>query len=103
MLIAAAIAAIAIAAFHAFDHYRKSTQGPSIDPCIANLKMIAGAKATRALDHRKPTNAVPVWADLVGSDAYFRDQPTCHMGGTYTLGAVGQKPTCTAAGHSLER
>src|SRR3954470_9086038 len=82
-------------------HYLKLTQPRSKDPCIANLKMISGAKDTWALQYQKTSNDTPVWSDLIGGYKSLSDEPKCYKGGTYTLGTVGQNPTCTVAGHSL--
>ena len=95
----AAGVALVVAISYGVDYYRKATQPPSVDPCIANLKMIVGATDSWAVEHRKTTNDIPAWADLV--PVYFSTQPTCHQGGTYTLAPVGQKPTCTVRGHAL--
>ena len=74
--------------------------------CIANLKQIEGAKATWALEHKKVPTDTPVEGDLYwdagdGNDYYIRIEPTCPLGGVYTLGAVGEKPKCSIAGHTL--
>jgi hypothetical protein len=79
----------------------KSREPFAMDPCIANLKQIVGATEMWALEHHKSTNDVPTWSDLVGPLQPFGSQPSCRLGGTYTLRPVGQKPTCTVPGHSL--
>jgi hypothetical protein len=68
--------------------------------CVMNLRAIEGAKATWALENRKTTNDVPTDADLFGADRYIRDKPQCPRNGTYTLGKVGEKPTCSVRGHT---
>jgi hypothetical protein len=93
--------ALVVAIAYAVDYYRKATQPASIDPCIANLKMLAGATDIWAVERRKTTNDIPTWADLV--PVYFSSQPTCYQGGAYTLVPVGQRPTCTVAGHLLRQ
>ena len=94
------IAAI-IGVAYAVDYYTKANQPSAKDPCLANLLQLSGAKDTWAVENRGTTNDSPVWTDLIGHDKYLRDQPTCYKGGTYTLGRVGEKPTCTVAGHAL--
>jgi hypothetical protein len=97
----AAVGALVAAIAYAVDHYRKVTQPSAIDPCIANLKMIAGATEMWAAEHHKTTNDIPTWAELVGPSGHFTTQPACQLGGTYTLRPVGQRPTCTVPGHSF--
>lgn len=74
------------------------------DACINNLRQIDGAKQQWMSDHRKTTNDVPTWEDL---REYIRGIGTtgpmlvCPAGGTYTIGQVGEKPTCTNPRHRL--
>lgn len=70
-------------------------------PCISTLKMLQGAKDTWALENHKTTNDVPADADLFGATSYIREKPTCPLGGTYTLGATGEKPRCSIPGHTV--
>jgi hypothetical protein len=74
---------------------------PNRSACIANLKNIEGAKATWALENHKETNAVPTDADLFGRTLYISEKPPCPGNGTYTLGAVSEKPRCSIRGHTL--
>lgn len=69
--------------------------------CINNLKLLQQAKQQWAQDHNQPQNAVPTPQDLV---AYFPNQffPQCPVGGTYTINAVSNLPTCSIAGHVLQ-
>jgi hypothetical protein len=69
--------------------------------CIANLKQIDGAKAVWALEKQKGTNDVPADSDLFGKDNFIREKPVCPQDGTYKLGSVSEKPTCSIPGHSL--
>jgi hypothetical protein len=72
--------------------------------CIANLKQIAGAKATWALEFKKAPTDWPTDRDLFGERKYISRKPTCPAGGHYRLGAVDQKPTCSIGGaeHTLD-
>ena len=74
---------------------------PSGMPCIINLQTIEGAKGIWALEMKKSTNDVPLDRDLFGPDKCITSKPRCPAGGTYKLGAVKDKPTCTVAGHTL--
>jgi hypothetical protein len=72
--------------------------------CIHNLRMIEDVKDEWArANHKLPTD-IPTEADLVDTNKYFHSMPVCPRGGTYTLGAVNQKPACSLAeqGHKLE-
>ena len=66
--------------------------------CIANLKMMEGAKETWALEFQKAGTDTPIEADLFGPDTYIREKPTCPQSGVYRLGAVNEKPTCSLGG-----
>ena len=68
--------------------------------CINNLRQIDAAKNQWALEKGKATGAAVTAADiapyLVG-----RRMPVCPGGGRYTIGKVGDKPTCSIPGHAL--
>jgi hypothetical protein len=68
--------------------------------CINNLRLIDDAKQQWAVDLGKPHDALPTVKDLL---PYFKDTgfPECPDGGTYTLNAVDQVPTCSVEGHTL--
>lgn len=68
--------------------------------CINILREIDAAKQQWALEKNKPASAVPAAQDLL---PYFKDGvfPTCPSGGTYTLNAVGELPSCSVPGHEL--
>lgn len=72
--------------------------------CINNLRLIDGAKQVWASEHQKFGGDVPTWAELLpylsrgGSDTNILK---CPSGGTYILGAVSNKPTCSIQGHAL--
>ena len=72
------------------------------DGCINNLRRIREAKIQwEQAVYRKP---IISQEDLVGTNKYFHFMPACPSGGTYTIGAVNQNPTCSFAerGHTLE-
>jgi chromosome segregation ATPase len=68
--------------------------------CIANLKLIDAAKLQWALLNNKAEDAIPTKQDLL---PYFKDGvfPVCPSGGTYTINAVGETPSCSIPGHAL--
>ena len=80
----------------------RSSSCPSA--CMANLKQIQGAKAEWAIEtHQTPTDT-PADSDLFGPTVYIREKPSCPAGGTYFVGAVGEKVRCSLGGpgHSLD-
>jgi hypothetical protein len=68
--------------------------------CINNLRLIDDAKQQWAVDLAEPDNAVPTVKDL---QPYFKDTgfPECPEGGTYSINAVNEVPTCSISGHAL--
>ena len=68
--------------------------------CINNLRMIDAAKQQWALEKSKNDDAVPSAHDLLPylTDGVF---PVCPEGGTYSINAIGQLPTCSIPGHAL--
>ncbi|MGA2028554.1 MAG: hypothetical protein ABSG87_00560 [Verrucomicrobiota bacterium] len=68
--------------------------------CINNLREIDAAKQQWALEKNKTADAIPTAQDLV---AYLPNGifPTCPSGGTYSINAVGEPPTCSIPGHVL--
>jgi hypothetical protein len=68
--------------------------------CISNLRLIDDAKQQWAADNNKPANSLPTVKDLL---PYFKQTgfPACPDGGTYSLNAVDEVPTCSVPGHAL--
>ena len=66
--------------------------------CRANLVSIEYVKSTWASEHHKTTNDTPSDADIY---RVFSKQPTCPEGGSYSIGRVGQLPTCSLPEHSF--
>jgi hypothetical protein len=79
-------------------------------PCVNNLMIIDMCKHNWANVNSKTTNDVPSWNDLKSELESYAIQykwtngmPVCPDGGTYTIGRVGEPPTCSIGGprHSL--
>lgn len=71
--------------------------------CINNLRQIDAAKNEFALEKGKKNGDPVTEADIkpyIKLDA-SGNIPKCPGGGTYTIGKVGEKPTCSIAGHAL--
>jgi hypothetical protein len=92
--VAGGLAAIAI------PNFVKARTTAQENACINNLRQIDAAKNQWALEKNKKTGDVPTEVDL---EPYLMNGkfPVCPQGGTYTIGAVGEKPTCSIPGHEL--
>jgi outer membrane lipoprotein-sorting protein len=68
--------------------------------CINNLRQIDGAKNQFALEKGKKVGDAVTEADI---KLYIPGGklPVCPAGGKYTIGKVGELPTCSIAGHAL--
>ena len=87
----------------ALPNFVKARVASSSNACVNNLRLIAAAKDQWAIEHDKTTNDTPTWDDL---RPYFGQRTNqslkCPEGGIYTLGKVGQTPTCSLGGnHSI--
>jgi hypothetical protein len=72
----------------------------SLAPCVNNLVLINGAKEQWALARGKGSNDVPTWNDLrpYFPDRWSNGMPMCPDGGTYTIGRIGEPPSCSIGG-----
>ena len=95
------VAIIGLLAAIAIPNFIKAREASQKQACIANLKQFEGAKATWALENKKVNTDSPSDADLFGATLYIREKPLCPAAGTYTLGAVSAKASCTITGHSI--
>src|SRR5215469_15263460 len=73
--------------------------------CVANLRQLEGAKEQWALEFHKSTNDIVTVTDLrpyysVSGTTNHRAMLTCPQGGTYTLGRVGELPSCSIPQHT---
>ena len=66
--------------------------------CLSNLRRIDDAKQAWATENSDPDSAVPKEADLLPflKSGVF---PVCPSGGTYSINAVNEVPTCSYPGH----
>ena len=76
-------------------------------PCINLLRQIVAAKDQWALEKGKKTNDVPSWDDIrpYFPSVWTNTIPVCPDGGTYTIGRIGEFPTCSIGrrGHTLPK
>ncbi len=68
--------------------------------CFANLYAIDGAEQAWSLEYHKTTNDTPTWSDLRESGWISSNQMVCPSGGTYSLGQIGQPPSCSVVTHA---
>jgi competence protein ComGC len=95
------IAIIGLLAAIAIPNFVKARQASQRAACVANLKQIASAKATWAAQYKKLKTDEPADTDLFGAERYIQKKPQCPAGGTYSLGPIGNYPTCTIPHHEL--
>jgi prepilin-type N-terminal cleavage/methylation domain-containing protein len=95
------VAIIGLLAAVAIPNLTKATRTARRQACIQNLKTIDGAKKQWALENRKGDADTPSDADMFGADRYIEKRPECPAGGTYNLGTVADKPTCSVPEHVL--
>jgi hypothetical protein len=103
ILIVPAVAAVAIGAAALLPALAKAKSKAQDITCINNLRQIDLCKRLWAEDNKKQSTDTPAWSDLEpylggGSNAKML---VCPEGGVYTIGSVGEKPTCSHAGHVL--
>jgi prepilin-type N-terminal cleavage/methylation domain-containing protein len=96
------VAIIGLLASIAIPSFVKARQTAQKNACISNLNSIDGAKETWALESKKNNSDACTSADLI---PYIKGNamPQCPAGGSYTINAIGAKPTCSqsANGHSI--
>ena len=98
MIVVAIIGLLAAIAIPNFIKARAASQRAA---CVANLRTMDGAKATWALEQHKTGTDVPNDNDLFGTTLYIKEKPSCPAGGTYSLNAVDQKPSCSIPDHTF--
>ncbi len=74
--------------------------------CLAHLRAIECAKEELATERGLGVSATftldanPT-TGLIGTTSYIKSVPVCPNGGSYALGTVTVRPTCTSSGHVL--
>jgi hypothetical protein len=94
----APVAAVGLLSAIAIPNFVKARAMSQQNACINNLRQLDAAKQEWALEKSKKNGDVPTKEDLL---PYMRSWPVCPQGGTYTIGAVGESPTCSVPGHKL--
>jgi hypothetical protein len=77
-----------------------------VSKCEDNLWQIRACKQLWVGNYGKTSNDIPTWDDLrpFFPVEWSNHIPVCPSGGTYTIGPVGQNPTCSIGGkgHSIQ-
>ena len=94
----APVAVVGMLSAIAIPNFVKARATSQQNACINNLRQIDAAKNQWALEKGKKPTDVPTTQDLL---PYLRSWPVCPAGGTYTIGAVGEIPTCSIPSHKL--
>src|SRR5881394_1061735 len=95
------IPVVGLLAAIAIPNFVKAREASQRAACISNLRSIDGAKAVWALENKKVDGTIPSSSDLFGPGKQMANEPACPAGGNYSLGAVGERPTCTIARHEM--
>lgn len=69
--------------------------------CVANLRIIDGAKQQWAIQFRQGGAAQPTMDDLFGAGFLGQSVPKCPAGGGYTVNIVDDLPSCSHPGHDV--
>src|SRR5471030_520731 len=96
------VAIIGLLAAIAIPNFVKARATSQQNACINNLRQLDAAKNEWALEKGKKTGDVPTEEDLKPYIRLSNGQlPKCPAGGTYTIGALGEPPTCSIPSHKL--
>jgi hypothetical protein len=102
MVLLPAVAVPGMLAAIAIPNFVKARATSQQNACINNLRMIDAAKQQWALEKNKTATDVPTQEDLMPYISHSGQFPRCPAGGTYTIGPVGEPPTCSISGHTLQ-
>lgn len=70
--------------------------------CRSNLRAVSEAKERWAMDNNQPSSATPTWDNLVPTYLHGR-QPSCPLGGNYSINTMNEDPVCTFGGeHTVQ-
>lgn len=85
----------------AIPNFVKARDTSMQNACINNLRIIDSAKQQWALENNKKESDAPTAQDISPYIKGGFESLHCPAGGTYTIGAVTNPPTCTVSGHAL--
>jgi prepilin-type N-terminal cleavage/methylation domain-containing protein len=90
MIVVLIIAILLAIAVPNFLHAREASRSKS---CQGNLRQVETAKEQWAMDTKAASTATPAMTDLVTD--YIKTTPACPSSGTYTIGNMQARPTCS--------
>ena len=79
----------------AVPNFIKARETSRSKSCVANLKQIEAAKEQWCMDFKQAATASPGTGDLYGTTNYVKNTPSCPSGGTYSIGDMGTRPSCS--------
>lgn len=94
---------IGILAAIALPNYLRARTNSRTSTCLANLKRIEDAKEMWASENHAGPSTAPTQDQLMGTvvTGYLQAWPACPENGTYTIGDMSTRPTCTVTGHVM--
>ena len=87
-----AVAVVGMLSAIAIPNFVKARATSQQNACINNLRQIDARQKTMGAGKRQTGHRRSDQEDLL---PYLRKWPVCPAGGTYTIGAVGEQPTCS--------
>jgi hypothetical protein len=84
----------------AIPNFARSRVITAKNSCFNELRQIEAAKVQWVFLHQKTTDDAPTWDDLRPSFIGARFPLECPDGGVYTIGRVGELPSCSIARHT---
>ncbi len=96
------VGTIGLLAAMALPNFIRSRQTAQANACINNMRQIESAKEQWALENNQ--NVGDVITEAEAGDYIGGGYPSCPGSGTYTIGVIGTKVTCSlsAQGHVLD-
>jgi hypothetical protein len=92
---------VLVVLFRRFESVRRT----SVLGCWNNLVLLQQYKNEWMRDKHKTPNDTPTWDDILpySTNRWANGRPVCRDGGIYTLGRVGEPPSCSigGSGHSF--
>ena len=91
------VAIIGLLAAIAVPNFAQARTNARRGTCVNNLRLIDASKEQYALENNKDATTTPDTGDVT---PYLKNttMPTCPSSGTYTIAAIGSKPTCSKSG-----
>jgi len=86
----------------AIPNFVKARNAAQFQACKMNREAIQDAKELWAKDNAKPDDAVPADEDLFGAGKTLNEKPQCPAGGTFSLNAVKEVPSCSVHGDATD-